>query len=156
MSFGGPQWTFANLHGSIAAAAVVLANAQAKNVGRIGILSANRPGVVFAVHATTCISVPVVPLNWRQTEDEVAWQLRDAGITVLIVDEDRAAVAEAASTELPVAIVPITELERLPAPESARGKSPRIALELEAAVIYTSGTSGRPKGACQMQERIRA
>jgi o-succinylbenzoate---CoA ligase len=147
LSFGGQQWTFADLHGSTAAAAVVLANAQAKNVGRIGILSANRPGVVFAVHATTCISVPVVPLNWRQTEDEVAWQLRDAGITVLIVDEDRAAVAEAASTKLPVAIVPITDLERLPAPERAPGRSPRIALELEAAVIYTSGTSGRPKGA---------
>ena len=40
------------------------------------------------------MSVPFVPLNWRQTADELAWQLRDASITVLVVDEERAAVAK--------------------------------------------------------------
>ena len=121
--------------------------ARAESAGRIGILSANRPGVVFAVHAATRMSVPVVPLNWRQTAPEIAWQLRDAGITVLVVDEERATVAKAACAELPVTIVPIAELERLPPPDSSLHEPRRIDLEQEAAVIYTSGTSGRPKGA---------
>ena len=93
------------------------------------------------------MSVPFVPLNWRQTADEIAWQLRDAGITVLVVDEDRAALAKATCSTLPVTIVPIAELERLPPLVSSPDESPRIDLQREATVIYTSGTSGRPKGA---------
>ena len=147
LSFGRQHWTFADLRRSVSSAAVVLRNARAETTGRIGILSANRPGVVFAVHAATHMSVPVVLLNWRQTAAEIAWQLRDAGITVLAVDEERSTVAKAAGAELPVTIVPIAELERLPPPESSLNQSERIDLEQEAAVIYTSGTSGRAKGA---------
>ena len=62
------------------------------------------------------MAVPFVPLNWRQTADELAWQLRDADITVLVVDEERATVAKAACADLPVTIVPIAELERSPPP----------------------------------------
>ena len=114
LAFAGQRWTFADLRESVVAAAAVLSTARAGSPGRIGILSANRPGVVFAVHAATRMTVPFVPLNWRQTADEIAWQLRDAGITVLVVDEERAAVAKTACADLPVTIVPIAELERLP------------------------------------------
>jgi o-succinylbenzoate---CoA ligase len=147
LSFGGHHWTFADLRRSVSAAAALLTNARAENAGRIGILSANRPGVVFAVHASTRMSVPVVPLNWRQTAREIAWQLRDAGITVLVVDDERAAVAKEACAALPITIVPIAELERPPPPDCRPIGSLRIDLEQEATVIYTSGTSGRPKGA---------
>jgi O-succinylbenzoic acid--CoA ligase len=147
LSFSGHHWTFAELRRSVAAAAAVLIDARAANVGRIGILSANRPGMVFAFHAATRMAVPFVPLNWRQTAPEIAWQLQDAGITVLAVDEERAALAKAACAELTVTIVPIAELERLPPPDSSPHEPRRIDLEQEATVIYTSGTSGRPKGA---------
>jgi o-succinylbenzoate---CoA ligase len=146
LSFAERRWTFADLRCSVTATAAVLSDARGESAGRIGILAANRPGVVFAVHAATRMSVPVVPLNWRQTEDEIRRQLRDAGITVLVVDEDRATTAKGACAEMPVTIVPIAELERLRPNGDSLG-SPRIALEREAAVIYTSGTSGRAKGA---------
>ena len=147
LSFAGRRWTFAELRGSVAATAAVLSDARAEGTGRIGILSANRLGVVFAVHAATRMSVPFVPLNWRQTASELAWQLRDAGITVLIVDEERATVAKAACDDLPVTVVPIAELERSHPPVENSNESSWIDLEREATVIYTSGTSGRPKGA---------
>lgn len=147
LSFAGQHWTFAHLRGSVEATAAVLSDARSEGAGRIGILSANRPGVVFAIHAAARISVPFVPLNWRQTPDEIAWQLRDAGITVLAVDEGRAAVAETASAGLPVALVPIAKLECLPTPSGILSEPPRIDLGRDATVIYTSGTSGRPKGA---------
>jgi O-succinylbenzoic acid--CoA ligase len=146
LSFNGHRWTFCELRRSVAAAAAVLSDARAESGGRIGILAANRPGVVFAIHAATRMSVPFVPLNWRQTEGEIGWQLRDAGITVLVVDEERATAAETAGANMPVTIVPIAELERVP-PRGDPSESPRIDLEREATVIYTSGTSGRPKGA---------
>ena len=125
----------------------MLSDARAEGTGRIGILSANRRGVVFAVHAATRMAVPFVPLNWRQTASELAWQLRDAGITVLIVDEERATVAKAACDDVPVTVVPIAELERSHPPVENSNESSWIDLEREATVIYTSGTSGRPKGA---------
>ena len=147
LSFNGHRWTFGELRRSVAAAAAVLSDARAESQGRIGILAANRPGVAFAVHAATRLSAPFVPLNWRQTESEIGWQLQDVGITVLVVDEERAAVANTACAGMPVAIVPIAELERSSPPSGGPSESPRIDLEREAAVIYTSGTSGRPKGA---------
>ncbi len=147
LSFRGQHWTLADLRRSAAAAAAVLSNARAETTGRIGILSANRPGVVFAVHAAMAMSVPVVPVNWRQTAPEIAWQLRDAGITVLAVDEEQITSARTACATSPVTIVPIAELEHLPPLDGDPHDSRRIELEREAAVIYTSGTSGRPKGA---------
>jgi o-succinylbenzoate---CoA ligase len=147
LEFAGQCWTFSDLRESVAAAAAVLSTARAERAGRVGILSANRPGVVFTVHAATRISVPFVPLNWRQKPDELAWQVRDAGITVLVVDEERAAVAKTAWADLPVTIVPIAELERSVTSGGRPHELPRIDLEREATVIYTSGTSGRPKGA---------
>jgi o-succinylbenzoate---CoA ligase len=147
LSFAGRCWTFGELRGSAAATAAVLSDARAERAGRLGILAANRPGVVFTLHAATRIAAPFVPLNWRQAESEIAWQIADAGITVLVVDEERAAVAKMACARMPVTIVPMAELERLPPPSGGPSESPRIDLEREATVIYTSGTSGRPKGA---------
>jgi O-succinylbenzoic acid--CoA ligase len=147
LAFPRQRWTFADLRESVVAAATVLSSARAESAGRIGILSANRPGVVFTVHAATSMTVPFVPLNWRQSADELAWQLRDAGITVLVVDEDRAALAKFACADLPVKIVPIAELERSVASGETPNELARIDVEREATVIYTSGTSGRPKGA---------
>jgi O-succinylbenzoic acid--CoA ligase len=147
LAFAGQRWTFSDLRASVAAAAKVLSTARAESSGRIGILSANRPGIVFTIHAATRMSVPFVPLNWRQTADELAWQLRDAGIAVLVVDEERAPVAKTACASLPVTIVPMSALESAAAPGDGPGEPSQIDLEREATVIYTSGTSGRPKGA---------
>src|SRR5829696_2684833 len=116
LGFAGQHWTFADLERSVNSVAELLSTARAANAGRIGILSGHRPGVVFTVHGATRIAVPFVPLNWRQTADELAWQLRDAGISVLVVDEERAAVAKSACADWPFEIVPIAELERSTAP----------------------------------------
>src|SRR4051794_19283771 len=96
LAFASQRWTFADLRESVVAVAAVLSTAQAEIPGRIGILSANRPGVVFTIHAATGMTIPFVPLNWRQSTDELARQLRDAAITALVVDEERAAVAKTA------------------------------------------------------------
>ncbi len=126
---------------------MILADARGEDAGRIGILSANRPGFVIAVHAATRLAAPIVPLNWRQTSEEIAWQLSNSAVTVLVVDQERVDVARSACAGLPLRIVAVKELERAPQSGTRMSGAPPINLAREAAVIYTSGTSGRPKGA---------
>ena len=147
LSFADNRWTYSELRQSVRRTASILTQTSAGIPGRIGILSANRPGFVFAVHAATRMMVPFVPLNWRQTSEEIAWQLQDASVTVLVVDEEHSALAAAASAGLPVNIVSIEDLEQAPDVSSAENRALTIDLGREAAVVYTSGTSGRPKGA---------
>src|SRR5215213_3662359 len=116
LAFAGALWTFCDLRTSVISAAAALSSARVGSTGRIGILSANRPGVVFTVHAATGMAVPFVPLNWRQPADELAWQMQDAEITTLVVDEERVTLAKAACADLPMTIVAISELEHLSAP----------------------------------------
>ena len=147
LSFADNSWMYADLRRLTHAAAAILAAARGEDTGRIGILSANRPGFVFAVHATTRIAAPIVPLNWRQTSEEIAWQLQDSAVKVLVVDEERVDKARRACAGLPITIVPMKDLESAPEPGTRLNGAPPINLAREAAVIYTSGTSGRPKGA---------
>jgi o-succinylbenzoate---CoA ligase len=189
LMFDDQRWSFRELTAAVAPAADRLAPLLADRPGRLGILSTNRPGFVFAVHAARRLGAAFVPLNWRLTSEELAWQIANAGISVLVVDDARMAPAAVATAGQAVAIVSVAELEsadrqvplqqdeqsgsfrareesRYPAepepPEdrdasfvgmtrsgrgAAHGQPCTIATERELAVIYTSGTSGRPKGA---------
>ncbi len=146
LSFGAERVTFSQLRQSVSAAATLLSTA-AERSGRIGILSANRPGYVIATLAATRSTTSFVPLNWRQAPEEIAWQIRSANLTTLIVDGPRDAAAEAAIANEPVAIIDIAQFEQSHEPDGAIPPAPPIHLDREAAVIFTSGTSGRPKGA---------
>lgn len=147
LSFGSERWSFAELRRAVDAAAGVLGPAQRERGGRIGVLAANRPGFVFVVHAARRLGVAVVPINWRQTSDELAWQVRDADVGVLVVDPEREPAAVHAAEGLDVALLPIETLEQPRGHRGAGGFVRAIDLDAEAAVLYTSGTSGRPKGA---------
>ena len=157
LTFGDERWTFAELCRHVDAAAETMASALPNPPGRIGLLSPNRPGFVLAVHAAVRLGIPFVPLNWRLSPTELAWQIADANITLLLTDEAHDATALTQSLEN-LTIIPISTIERspehtLPSP-CARVRAPsgrlpgvRVNLTNEAALLYTSGTSGRPKGA---------
>jgi len=146
LSFGAERWTFSTLQQSVASAATLLSTAG-ESLGRIGILSASRPGYVIATHAAARSAVSFVPLNWRQTPEELAWQIRSANIRTLIVDGPRASAAEAATASDPLVLLDIAQFEQAPGQVVAMPPAPPIHLDREAAIIFTSGTSGRPKGA---------
>ena len=153
LEFGAERWTFSELRNCVVTSADRLANAMMERTGRIGILSANRPGFRIAVHAATRLGIPFVPLNWRLSEAELTWQLQDAGITLLIADNAHEATADAARTARGTTVIPISAFEHRPreAPPSPGSTGDgecgvRVHLNHEAAILYTSGTSGRPKG----------
>ncbi|MDF3038773.1 MAG: 2-succinylbenzoate-CoA ligase [Thermomicrobiales bacterium] len=151
LEFAAERWTYSELRQRVEATAATLARSMSEQPGRIGILSANRPGFVVAVHAATRLGIPFVPLNWRLSDAELTWQLQDAGITLVIADDARPTIAETARADQGIMVIPIAALEHQPparAPSPiAMGEGLGVRVNSEAAVLYTSGTSGRPKGA---------
>jgi fatty-acyl-CoA synthase len=131
--------------------------------GRVGILMANRTEYIEALGGIMRLGGIAVPLNFRLVAAEVAHLLHDCGATLLLVDEERAAVArEAVATAgggMPIVVVGHQSpsgsgygwgavVEEVP---SALPLSADTVAAWEpaapAAIMYTSGTTGRPKGA---------
>jgi O-succinylbenzoic acid--CoA ligase len=145
LRFGAQSWTYSQLRERVGAAADKLTGVH--HSGRVGVLSANGPGVVIAAHACARAGTSFVPHGWRLAADELEWQLTAANVTTLVYDEPRAELAEAMREKLGLYLIPIADLECASAAANRYSPAPLIDLDREAAILFTSGTTGRPKGA---------
>jgi acyl-CoA synthetase (AMP-forming)/AMP-acid ligase II len=118
---------------------------------RICVLMRNRPELVETMYACFSSGAALVPLNARLTAPEVAYHLADAGARILVTDEEGA--TELAGADLGAATVVATGDPPGPfiAYESLFGADSDPAADVAgdelAWLFYTSGTTGRPKGA---------
>jgi O-succinylbenzoic acid--CoA ligase len=98
-------------------------------------------------HATTLAGYAVLPLNLRLTAAELAAQLADARAVGLLGDDGDARLADIRRSLpwLRVAVAP-DPVQLPPASPPLPGES--VDLDATLAVLFTSGTSGRAKGAC--------
>jgi O-succinylbenzoic acid--CoA ligase len=93
-----------------------------------------------------------MPLNIRLTPFELAWQLRDAAAHRLVHDASLADLATAVRREVqPVELLPLHLLASVgsPSPKSERGLGGEVRFDFAAthSLVYTSGTTGKPKAA---------
>jgi O-succinylbenzoic acid--CoA ligase len=133
------------------------AEALADGLGELGVepgdvvalLLPNGPDFVRLVHAIQLRGAILLPLNWRLTPAELGYQLRDSAARLLLHAPGEGAAAEAcarAGDAAPglAALVDGGLLAERAAPARGAG-GPE--LEGAMALLYTSGTTGRPKGA---------
>jgi o-succinylbenzoate---CoA ligase len=151
---GQAQWSFAGLDRQATRQARQLATLGVQEGHRVALLAANGLLYVAFVHALTRLGAILVPLNLRLTLEELCWQVRDVHVSLLVCDENYASLA--AEIALAVPQLPLATL----ANESKRGETilselPEKDIPLRTlidlgepqAILYTSGTTGQPKGA---------
>jgi fatty-acyl-CoA synthase len=154
--------TYAALAARIAEAARALKSRLGIGRGdRVAILAANHPDYLVLLYACARLGAMLVPLNWRLAIPEQVFILSDASVKALVVEESFAAVIAPLTQALPeVHVVGLdfapggVSFERLIASGSGDGRNPHINFSCPLLVVYTSGTTGRPKGAVLRQEAL--
>ena len=146
---GQLRWTFAELDRPAQCLARQLASLDVQEGSRVALLAANNPAYVACVHALTRLGAILVPLNTRLTQEELSWQVNDVHASLLISDSHYAEVA--ANIKLPDLPSAILAMERDNAvlrgiDETEVPLRNLIDLSATQAIMYTSGTTGLPKG----------
>ncbi|MFE4212496.1 acyl-CoA synthetase [Streptomyces sp. NPDC056844] len=140
--FGEHVLTYARLADASASLAVRIAGA-----GRVAVWATSTPETVVAVVAALRAGVPAVPLNPRTGERELAHIVADSAPSVVLAGADDV---------LPSALGGLERLDvetAAPAPEAAL---PEPSEDSPALVVYTSGTTGPPKGAVLPRRAVAA
>ncbi|HEX3157879.1 MAG TPA: o-succinylbenzoate--CoA ligase [Gemmatimonadaceae bacterium] len=153
---GGRAWSFAELDADATRTTRRLAALGARAGDRVAMLLHNGPDAAMLVHAALRMGLTLVPLNVRLSADELAWQLGDAAPRVLVVEGRTAALADRARRERPELVTVSVDAAGAAMlgghALDAVGEADAPALlahdpETVVAIVYTSGTTGQPKGA---------
>jgi acyl-CoA synthetase (AMP-forming)/AMP-acid ligase II len=127
---------------------------------RVAICASNRPDWVVAFWATVSLGAVAVGMNSMWAPAEIAHGLELTTPTVVILDAQRRALADSfeGSAEALAQVAMIDIEADLPAlVERHRGAAPAdvpVAEDDPAVILFTSGTSGRPKGATHTHRNV--
>jgi long-chain acyl-CoA synthetase len=155
---GDRRLTYAEHNALVRQAARTMVDLGVAPGDRVAILSANNVEWVVMFWAVAAIGAVVVPLNAWWKAEELRFALEDSGSTVLFTDARRWQVVRGAVDGLPaLEHVFVMDLEardgRARPGTDLLGDDPgalpdvSIAEDDLLAIMYTSGTTGRPKGA---------
>ena len=155
---GQVRWSFAELARQAERLARQLASAGVSKDSRVALLAGNGLAYVACVHALTRLGAILVPLNSRLTAAELHWQLEDVRAALLVSDTSLVERAGEIGEALPRALLQtsspapdcceVTLLTPEGQPYEINGRELRALIDIAATqvIMYTSGTTGQPKG----------
>ena len=122
---------------------------------RVAFLGQNQPAFFESMFAASRLGAIFVPLNFRLTGPELVFIVGDAGAHTIVVDAPHHAVIDSVRAELPCrryigaeSSAPGWEsLPQLIETSAPLAEADPISADEVAVIMYTSGTTGRPKGA---------
>ena len=123
---------------------------------RVAYLGNNHPSFLETLFATATLGAIFVPLNTRLAAPEVEFALEDSGSTTLVLQEDLRDLARAGSW--PTGVVrrivvdgpadsAVEQYDAVLASGDLTARDEPVTLDDPAIILYTSGTTGHPKGA---------
>jgi fatty-acyl-CoA synthase len=160
--FEGATQSYAEFGTRIAQTACALKSQLGVGRGdRVAILSLNRPDYLVLLYACARLGAILVPMNWRLAVAEQMFILADAAPKVLVLEQAFAPVLPALAERLlqtravgldfaPERGVPFDALLR----ERDNDVADDADLSCPLLIVYTSGTTGRPKGAVLRQDAL--
>jgi len=134
----GRELTYAELDRGSDALAAALGARGLRRGDRVATLTGNSPEHVVAFFACAKTGLILVPINWRLASAEVVYQLDDCEPAVFLVEDEHVPLAEATGRAFDPLAVPGGDAR---APDADVGDDDGLLL------VYTSGTTGKPKGA---------
>jgi long-chain acyl-CoA synthetase len=141
--------TYAQLREAAGRMSTLLVSAGVEPGDRVGIMLPNVPAFPIAFYGALAAGAVVVPMNPLLKSREISYYLSDSGAGVLLAwhtaaGEAAKGAADAGAQVINVETPDLASMLEEHAP--ATGPSGR-ADEDDAVILYTSGTTGRPKGA---------
>src|SRR5262249_52750292 len=116
---------------------------------RVALLLENRPEFFFYYLALNALGVSIVPINPDYRHDEIVYLLDHSEAVAAFVLSHRVEDVQRAAMECrqPLSIVDVNASPaRFPVPRAIAPQAGASNSESECALLYTSGTTGRPKG----------
>jgi fatty-acyl-CoA synthase len=142
----GRSFSYLELFNRSSALAKSLSQRFALQAGdRVAFFSQNEPEAIFLFFALQRLGAMLVPVNFRFTAREADHVLRDSGAKVLFFHEDYAAVVE--RLEEKPKLVSFRRLQEMIFDSAAVAGGFEGQFDSPVMILYTSGTTGAPKGA---------
>ena len=165
MVYEDEEWSYKKTHQEADALAYALVHTYNIKPGdRVGISMRNLPEWVVSFTAITGIGAVSVSMNSWWTEEELEFSLKDVGLSVLIVDSERIERATGPCERNGTKMITVREGNvAIPAIAKrwedvvARGEAMpfvEITTDMDAIILFTSGTTGFPKGAVSTHQAV--
>jgi len=151
LTFEGTTWTYGEMQERIDRLAGNLQEGGVCHGDRVAFLGLNQPSFFLSLFATARLGAIFVPLNFRLTGPELAFIISDAGVHTVVADGMHQEVVDSIRADIPVRRF-VSDQARDGWDPLESGGRPLAAAEPVGAdevaiIMYTSGTTGLPKGA---------
>lgn len=155
LEYAGRTTSFKELDRSSDTIAKCLAGGGGKAEGRIAYLGKNSDTYFHLLFGAAKAGMVMVPIGWRSSDQEIAYLLTDSGAHLLFVEEAFLPVAQRATAGMEMEMIVVEQgaevassvLRRLSLSGETSISLPSVTANRPVLQLYTSGTTGRPKGA---------